>query len=304
CNRVMSEQRCNRPDRSREYQCGGRSAPSSPRRLAFEQRRFPTRPSDHGEFLMTPLLRTLIPAALSCALIPAWSADLPEGKGKEIVAGMCNTCHPLEARIGGGYTREGWATVLRMMTNQGAEIPQDQMPTLLDYLSANFPEKGKPAAAVVAGPYQVSIKSWPAPTPGSRPHDPLAGKDGSLWYSGQMANVLGRVDPKTGQIKEYPLKTAHSGPHGLMEDREGNIWYTGNTAALVGKLDPRTGNVTEYRMPDPEVGDPHTLQFDRKGILWFTAQNANRVGRLDPTSGEIRLVTMPTKRARPYGMTH
>ena len=27
------------------------------------------------------------------------------------------------------------------------------------------------------------------------PHDPLAASDGSLWYSGQMANVLGRLDP-------------------------------------------------------------------------------------------------------------
>ena len=56
---------------------------------------------------------------------------------------------------------------------------------------------------------------WQAPTPGSRPHDPLAASDGSLWYTGQLANVLGRVDPKTGAIKEFPLKTAHSGPHGL-----------------------------------------------------------------------------------------
>jgi virginiamycin B lyase len=251
---------------------------------------------------MTPFIRYLIPAALSSALIPAWSADLPEGKGKEIVAGMCNTCHPLEARVGSGYTREGWAIVLRMMVNQGAEIPQDQMPTLLDYLGANFPEKGKPAGAVVEGPYKVSMQSWPAPTPGSRPHDPLAARDGSLWYTGQMANVLGRVDPKTGQVKEYPLKTPHSGPHGLVEDKDGSIWYTGNTGALIGKLDPKTGAVTEYPMPDADAKDPHTLIFDRSGTLWFTVQNANRIGRLDPKDGKIKLLTPPTPKARPYGM--
>jgi virginiamycin B lyase len=89
-----------------------------------------------------------------------------------------------------------------------------------------------------------------------------------------MANVLGRIDPKTGQIKEYALKTPHSGPHGLIEDRDGNIWYTGNTGSLMGKLDPRTGAVTEYKTPEP--GDPHTLIFDKSGILWFTMQNTNR----------------------------
>jgi virginiamycin B lyase len=251
---------------------------------------------------MTPVLRFLIPNALWCALIPAWGQNLPDGPGKDIVAGMCNTCHPLSARIGSGYTVDGWKTVLRMMVNQGAEITTDDLPVLTEYLSKNFPEKGRPAGAIVDGPYKVSMQTWPAPTPGSRPHDPLAARDGSLWYTGQMANVLGRVDPKTGQAKEYPLKTPHSGPHGLVEDKDGNIWYTGNTAALIGKLDPKTGAVTEYPIPDPEAKDPHTLIFDRAGILWFTVQNANRIGRLDPKNGEIKLLTPPTPKARPYGM--
>jgi virginiamycin B lyase len=248
------------------------------------------------------LPRYLIPAALSCALIPAWSQDLPEGKGKEIVTARCNSCHTLASRVGAGYTPEGWATVLRMMMNQGVAIPADQLPTLAEYLSKNFPEKGKPAGVVVEGSTKVSMQTWTVPTPGSRPHDPLAARDGSLWYSGQMANVLGRLDPKTGQFKEYPLKTAHSGPHGLVDDKAGSIWYTGNTGALIGKLDPKTGAVTEYPIPDPEAKDPHTLLFDHDGILWFTVQNANRIGRLDPATGEIKLLTPPTPKARPYGM--
>ena len=85
----------------------------------------------------------------------------------------------------------------------------------MDYLVKNFPEKQKPAGVELPGPAQVSIKVWTVPTPGSRPHDPLATRDGAIWYSGQMANVLGRLDPKTGQFKEYALKTPHSGPHGL-----------------------------------------------------------------------------------------
>ena len=241
-------------------------------------------------------------AAVLCSPLLAWSQQLPEGKGKEIVQGMCNSCHPFFARVGGGYTAEGWHTVLRMMTNQGLQLPPDQMATVTEYLIKNFPEKPKPAGAVIAGPYKVMMKAWQVPTPGSRPHDPLAAKDGSLWYTGQMANVLGRLDPKTGQFKEYKLKTAHSAPHGLVEDKDGNIWYTGNAAGLVGKLDPKTGNVTEYKMPDPKVHDPHTLVFDQSGILWFTAQGANRIGRLDPKTGEIKLLTPPTEKSRPYGM--
>src|SRR5437879_11739472 len=102
------------------------------------------------------------------------------------------------------------------------------------------------------------MRAWQAATPGSRPHDPLAARDGSLWYTGQMANVLGRVDPKTSQVKEFPLKTAHSGPHGLVEDSDGHIWDTRNTRSLVGKRDPKTGPAAEYPMPDPNAKGPHT----------------------------------------------
>lgn len=240
--------------------------------------------------------------ALLCSAFSAGSQTLPEGKGRELVANLCNSCHTFSARVGGGYTAQGWPTVLRMMTNHGLVLQPDQLATLTKYLTENFPEKPKPAGVLIPGPIQATIKTWQVPTPGSRPHDPLATADGTLWYSGQMANVLGRLDPQTGQFREFALKTAHSGPHGLVEDKSGNIWYTGNTGALIGKLDPRTGANTEYPMPDPKVSDPHTLIFDQSGILWFTAQNANRIGRLDPKTGEIKLLTPPTANSRPYGM--
>jgi virginiamycin B lyase len=247
-------------------------------------------------------LLPLTAAALLCATLSAWGQNSPEGKGKEMVDAMCNSCHPLTARTGAGYTAKGWRTVMRMMTNHGVPIPKDQMAAMTAYLAKTFPEKGKPAAVVIPGTAKVSMKIWQAPTPGSRPHDPLATKDGALWYTGQMNNVLGRIDPKTGKVKEFPVTTPHSGPHGLVEDKDGNIWYTGNTGALIGKLDPKTGAVTEYKMPDPTVKDPHTLIFDQGGILWFVAQNANRIGRLDPKTGEIKLLTPPTPKSRPYGM--
>lgn len=241
---------------------------------------------------------SLVATAVLCSASPAQGQELPAGPGRDMVAAQCTTCH--QFRGGSGYTAKGWNTVMRMMVNHGAPIPKDQIAAITGYLIKNFPEKAKPAAAVIKGPLKVSMKIYKAPTPGSRPHDPLAARDGALWYTGQMANVLGRVDPMTGKVREYKLKTAHSGPHGLKEDADGNIWYTGNTASLVGKLNPKTGEVTEYKTPEP--GDPHTLLFDKSGILWFTMQNANRIGRLDPKTGEIKLLTPPTPKSRPYGM--
>jgi virginiamycin B lyase len=188
-----------------------------------------------------------------------------------------------------------------MMINVGSTLPQNEVEPLLQYLVKNFPERPKPAAVIIPGSAKVSIKEWPVPTPGSRPHDPMAAADGSIWYTGQFANVLGRLDPASGKIKEYRLPDK-SGPHGLTADKDGNIWYTGNFKSTVGKLNPKTGEVTEYYMNNPAARDPHTPVFDRNGTLWFTSQVGNMIGRLNPQTGELRLVNSPTPKSRPYGM--
>ena len=247
-----------------------------------------------------------------CVVVSLWAVQpalgqqkppaLPEGPGKEQVATLCSGCHGLGRVMSSGYPQAHWNTVIRMMINFGVPIPADQMNLITDYLAANLPEKPKPDAVILPGPAKVVIREWQVPIPGSRPHDPLATRDGAIWYTGQMTNRLGRVDPKTGQVREYPLKSPATGPHGLVEDRDGNIFYTGNHQALIGKLDPRTGNITEYKMTDPNAKDPHSLSFAQDGMLFFTLQQSNMIGRLDPRTGELRLVTAPTPRSRPYGI--
>jgi virginiamycin B lyase len=253
---------------------------------------------------MKSLLLTLT-AVLLCPILPARGQtppNLPDGPGKEAVVTYCSDCHGLNRVANSGYPQAYWHTAVRMMLNFGVPIPPDQVIPVTDYLAKNFPEKPMPAAVIIPGPVRVDIKEWQVPIPGSRPHDPLATRDGAIWYTGQMTNRLGRVDPKTGQVREFPLKTPLTAPHGLVEDKDGNIWFTGNHISIIGKLEPRTGAVTEYRMPDPKATDPHSLAFDPSGILWFTLQQSNMMGRLDPGTGEIKLVTAPTPRSRPYGI--
>src|SRR5689334_3219401 len=74
------------------------------------------------------------------------------------------------------------------------------------------------AATATVGTLNVQIKEYDVPTAKSRPHDPAIAPDGALWYTGQGANKLGRLEPATGLFKEYPLKTPNSGPHGLVAD--------------------------------------------------------------------------------------
>jgi virginiamycin B lyase len=243
--------------------------------------------------------------ALMAATLPAQAQytakEWPEGAMKQRFVDTCGACHDIN-RIRVGYTPEGWLTVVRMMQNFDTAVPAGEWGAMLDYLIKNFPERTRPAAVIVDGPAKVNIRLWDVPTQGSRPHDPLASRDGAIWWTGQLSNKLGRVDPRTNAIREYTLKTPHSGPHGLAEDKDGNIWFTGNHGAFIGKLDPKTGITTEYKMPDPKAKDPHTINIAPDGTVWFTVQQGNFVGKVDPKSGEVKLVTPPTERSRPYGL--
>src|SRR5208282_6314668 len=109
------------------------------------------------------------------------------------------------------------------------------------------PANSREGGATTSAPVTVSIREWAVPTPGSHPHDPLATADGAIWYTGQMASTLGRLDPRTGAFKEYRTEIPDSGPHGLVADRNGNIWFTASFKGYIGKLDPTTGAFAEYR---------------------------------------------------------
>lgn len=236
------------------------------------------------------------------ALAGAAHAQLPDGDGRKLVETLCVQCHELGRVTSAGYSVAGWRNVIAMMRNVGAPLSGAQSETIATYLAQHFPEKPRPAAVLVAGNARADIAEWSVPTDGSRPHDPLMARDGSLWYTGQFANLLGRLDPRTGDFREYKLPTPQSGPHGLAEDSRGRIWFTANGKGYIGMLDPKSGDVKEYPLGDADARDPHTLVFDARGRIFFTVQGGNRIGRLDPATGEVKLAVSKTARSRPYGI--
>jgi virginiamycin B lyase len=223
---------------------------------------------------------------------------LPDGKGKQLVEGMCAGCHALQLiPNSSGYTREHWKELVGAMVDLSGNAEQHN--EVIEYLATNFPPNNRRAAKLVPGSFQVTFREWVMPQLGQRTRDPIQAADGSIWYAGQYGNLIGRLDPKTGQAKEYPLP-ANSMPHTVELDPKGRPWFSGNKNSTIGWIDPGTGKATVYKMPDPAASDPHTIAFDKKGLVYFTFQASNMIGRLNPETGDIKLVKVAAERSQPY----
>ena len=81
---------------------------------------------------------------VAAAVAPADAQALPDGKGKDLVGRICVSCHVLSPiTSSGGFSRREWEMVIQSMINMGADITDDEIPVLVDYLSASFPANGK-----------------------------------------------------------------------------------------------------------------------------------------------------------------
>ena len=252
-----------------------------------------------------PSTVTLIAAAVY-ALVPFAAqaqeqgrpAALPQGAGKETVEAVCTQCHQTNMITGSsGYTRDGWKELVGTMIDLSPN--PEWRDSITEYLAANFPPNTRRAPKLIPGPAEISFTEWQMPTLGQRSRDPIQADDGSIWWAGQFGNLIGRLDPKTGQTKEYPLPP-NAMPHTVELDPKGRPWFSGNKNGSIGWLDPATGKTTVYKMPDPEAIDVHTIAFDKKGMAYFTFQHANMIGRLNPGNGEIKLIKVAAQRSQPY----
>jgi virginiamycin B lyase len=150
----------------------------------------------------------------------------------------------------------------------------------------------QPAAA-------AEVQYFPVPE-GDHPHDVAPAPDGTVWYTGQRAGVLGRLDPKTGQVERIPLGEG-SAPHGVVVGPDGAAWVTDSGLNAIVRVDPATKEVKAWPLPKERANaNLNTPAFDGKGRVWFTGQ-AGIYGRFDPGTGAMDVWDAPKGRG-PYGI--
>ena len=91
-----------------------------------------------------PLL-CLVPLALLLLAVPAQaqeeSIELKDAPGRDVVERSCGACHSLDYIVMNSpfLDHAKWeATVKKMIGAYGAPVPPEDVPAVVDYLSANY----------------------------------------------------------------------------------------------------------------------------------------------------------------------
>jgi virginiamycin B lyase len=107
----------------------------------------------------------------------------------------------------------------------------------------------------------AEVQYFPVPD-GDHPHDVAPAPDGTVWYTGQRAGVLGRLDPKTGQVERIPLGQG-SRPHGVIVGPDGAAWVTDSGLNAIVRVDPATKEVKAWPLPkERAAANLNTPAFD------------------------------------------
>jgi len=92
-------------------------------------------------------------AAAASAPAPAKAVvELPDGDGKAIATENCQACHKLTNLTKAHKSLDDWKETVQTMIDRGANVPADQVDTLVQYLAKNFGPKDASAPAAAAPP--------------------------------------------------------------------------------------------------------------------------------------------------------
>ncbi len=168
-----------------------------------------------------------------------------------------------------------------------------------------------PRGGTAPSSVQVTIDEWKVPVEKSRPHDPEVAPDGSVWYTAQMTNKLGRLDPASGRVVEYKVPDPGArDPHTPIFDQRGILWFTVQGGNVIGRLDPKTGEIRLKAAPTvtdaqgrPQSSRAYGIKVDSRGHPFVVLFNTNKVVRVDPVTMDLTVFELPDPKARPRRLT-
>ena len=123
-----------------------------------------------------------------------------------------------------------------------------------------------------------------------------------VWFTVQGGNMIGRLDPKTGETKLVTMPAEKSRPYGLMINSKGVPYVVEFGAPKIASIDPQTMAIKEYTLPNA-AARPRRLAFQGDDIIWYTDFPRGMLGRLDLKTGEVKEWPSPSgPKSEPYGI--
>jgi virginiamycin B lyase len=249
----------------------------------------------------------------------------------------CMSCHTFERIVRSTYNAETFVPVLERMAQYAnnttparvqhrvaeREVRDDLVRKLASYL-ATVNLSGGPA-----WPYElqtlprpkgrathVVVTEYQLPRNTIAPHDVRTDARGDVWYSNFVENVLGELDPNTGENRDYPIPVLKpDSPTGMLDleaDADGNLWLAMMFQAGLARFDMATKTFRIFPVQaalnnsatQQSMVMPRSWRVD--GKVWTNDVAKQSLMRLDLTTGQYELIDpfklLPGHQHAPYGM--
>jgi len=119
-----------------------------------------------------------------------------------------------------------------------------------------------------------------------------ADSQNNLFFFDFSADLVGRIDAKSGQITLFKTPTPNSNPRRGYMDAQDRLWFTEYRANKLAMFDTKTEKFTEWALPT-EFTYPYDVMPDKNGELWTAGMSTDRVVRFDPKSGQTTEYQLP-----------
>jgi virginiamycin B lyase len=136
-------------------------------------------------------------------------------------------------------------------------------------------------------PATGDFKEYPLKGENDGPHGLVADREGNIWYTGNLAAHIGKLDPRSGEVTQYKMPNAKAeDPHTAVFDAQGTLWFTVQVGNMVGRLDPQTGKI-DLKLAPTKDALPYGIQINNKGVPFFCEFGTNKLAKIDPHNLQI-----------------
>ena len=107
------------------------------------------------------------------------------------------------------------------------------------------------------------------------------GADGNVWYTVEISDQIGRVDP-SGQSTHFPISDQQVLLWDIAPGPDGNLWFSELAGRAIGRIrhGVATGSFVEFPIPGDFSGIAG-VSAGWDGNIWYTENDTDHVGSID-----------------------